>query len=119
MHVGMVCLDGVKMSKSLGNLVFVGDLLKIATGEEIRLGILSHHYRSTWDWSDAVLALAKERIARWRASGPGVGAYEEVIAALDYDLDTPTAIDAIERSVAAGNGVRDTVRLLGIDLEVS
>ncbi|WP_298335305.1 cysteine--tRNA ligase [Ferrimicrobium sp.] len=119
MHVGMVCLDGVKMSKSLGNLVFVGDLLKDSTGEEIRLAILSHHYRSTWDWSDAVLASAKERIARWRSSGPGRGAFDEVAAALDNDLDTPTAIAAIERAVAEGQGVRDTATLLGIDLEVA
>ncbi len=119
MHVGMVCLDGVKMSKSLGNLVFVGDLLEHASGDEIRLAILSHHYRSSWDWSSAVLETAKDRMARWRASGPGAGAIEEVSAALDLDLDTPRAIEAIEGSVARGVGVWDTAKLLGIDLEAS
>jgi len=119
MHVGMVCLDGVKMSKSLGNLVFVSDLLETATGDEIRLAILSHHYRATWDWTDELLNVAKDRIKRWRAAGPGAGALDEVSVALDRDLDTPSAIAAIEHSVSKGNGVWETAKLLGLDLEAS
>ena len=46
MHVGMVRLGGEKMSKSLGNLVFVGDLLKAHDADAIRLTLLSQHYRS-------------------------------------------------------------------------
>ncbi|MGH9116061.1 MAG: cysteine--tRNA ligase, partial [Acidimicrobiales bacterium] len=46
MHAGMVRLDGVKMSKSLGNLVFVHDLLKEWEGPAVRLAVLAHHYRS-------------------------------------------------------------------------
>ena len=68
-HAGMVRLDGEKMSKSLGNLVFVSSLL--ATGTDpmaIRLAILAHHYRDDWDWAAAGLAMAEQRLARWRAA---------------------------------------------------
>jgi cysteinyl-tRNA synthetase len=68
-HAGMVRLDGEKMSKSLGNLVFVSSLL--ATGTDpmaIRLAILAHHYHSDWDWTAAGLAAAEQRLARWRAA---------------------------------------------------
>jgi L-cysteine:1D-myo-inositol 2-amino-2-deoxy-alpha-D-glucopyranoside ligase len=68
-HAGMVRLDGEKMSKSLGNLVFVSSLL--ATGTDpmaIRLAILAHHYRGDWDWTAAGLTAAEQRLARWRAA---------------------------------------------------
>jgi L-cysteine:1D-myo-inositol 2-amino-2-deoxy-alpha-D-glucopyranoside ligase len=68
-HAGMVRLDGEKMSKSLGNLVFVSSLL--ATGTDpmaIRLAILAHHYREDWDWTAAGLAMAEQRLAHWRAA---------------------------------------------------
>jgi L-cysteine:1D-myo-inositol 2-amino-2-deoxy-alpha-D-glucopyranoside ligase len=68
-HAGMVRLDGEKMSKSLGNLVFVSSLL--ATGTDpmaIRLAILAHHYRGDWDWTAAGLAAAEQRLARWRVA---------------------------------------------------
>ena len=48
---GLVGLDGTKMSKSLGNLVFVGDLLKEWEPAVVRLALLSHHYRPDWEWS--------------------------------------------------------------------
>lgn len=66
-HAGMVGLDGQKMSKSLGNLVFVSRLL--AEGEDptvVRLALLAHHYRSDWEWTDAGLAAARRRLDRWR-----------------------------------------------------
>jgi L-cysteine:1D-myo-inositol 2-amino-2-deoxy-alpha-D-glucopyranoside ligase len=68
-HAGMVRLGGEKMSKSLGNLVFVSVLL--ADGVDpmaARLAILAHHYREDWDWSDAGLAAAQARLERWRAA---------------------------------------------------
>ena len=55
LHVGMVGLDGTKMSKSLGNLVFVGDLLKDWDPMAVRLALLAHHYRTDWDWEQADL----------------------------------------------------------------
>lgn len=69
LHAGMVGLDGEKMSKSLGNLVFVSSLLADGTDPmAIRLAILAHHYRDDWDWTAAGLAAAEERLARWRAA---------------------------------------------------
>src|SRR5690349_7997686 len=68
-HAGMVRLDGEKMSKSLGNLVFVSRL--VADGVDpmaVRLAILAHHYRSDWDWTAAGLAAAADRLDRWRAA---------------------------------------------------
>jgi L-cysteine:1D-myo-inositol 2-amino-2-deoxy-alpha-D-glucopyranoside ligase len=68
-HAGMVSYHGEKMSKSLGNLVFVSKLL--ADGVDpmaVRLALLAHHYRSDWEWTDAVLGDARVRLARWRAA---------------------------------------------------
>ncbi|WP_460490775.1 cysteine--1-D-myo-inosityl 2-amino-2-deoxy-alpha-D-glucopyranoside ligase, partial [Corynebacterium nasicanis] len=68
-HAGMIGLDGVKMSKSLGNLVFVHRLT--AAGHEsaaIRLGVFASHYRADRDWSEQILADAEARLATWRAA---------------------------------------------------
>jgi L-cysteine:1D-myo-inositol 2-amino-2-deoxy-alpha-D-glucopyranoside ligase len=68
-HSGMVRFQGVKMSKSLGNLVFVSRL--VADGADpmaVRLAIMASHYSTDWDWSPARLAAAQERLARWRAA---------------------------------------------------
>ncbi len=116
MHVGMVRLAGVKMSKSLGNLVFVRDLLEEYSGDEIRLAIMSNHYRSSWDWSDRLLEEARARLAAWRANGPGNAGVEEVDSALDEDLDAPAAIARIDAQAAAGSGVSEAAALLGINL---
>jgi L-cysteine:1D-myo-inositol 2-amino-2-deoxy-alpha-D-glucopyranoside ligase len=114
MHAGMVRLDGTKMSKSLGNLVFVHDLLKDWEGPAIRLAVLAHHYRHDWDWHDTLMPAATERLATWRQGGEGDGALAEVRAALDDDLDTAGAIDAIDRAAAAGLGVSEAAALLGV-----
>ncbi len=68
-HAGMVRLDGEKMSKSLGNLVFVSALLAEGTDPmAVRLAILAHRYRHDWDWTQPGLEAAKQRLARWRAA---------------------------------------------------
>jgi L-cysteine:1D-myo-inositol 2-amino-2-deoxy-alpha-D-glucopyranoside ligase len=114
MHVGMVRLDGVKMSKSLGNLVFVHDLLKEWFPPAIRLAVLRHHYRSDWDWHDGLMGEATDRFERWRAAGRGDAALDEVRAVLDDDLDTPSAIMAIDHAAASGRGVSAAAQLLGV-----
>jgi L-cysteine:1D-myo-inositol 2-amino-2-deoxy-alpha-D-glucopyranoside ligase len=114
MHVGMVRLGGIKMSKSLGNLVFVHDLLKDWEAPAVRLAILGHHYRREWDWTDRLMATATARLEAWRASGSGDGALFEVRAALDDDLGTPTALAAIDRAAARGLGVSQAAALLGV-----
>ena len=116
MHQAMVRLDGVKMSKSLGNLVFVDDLLKEWDAAAVRLAILANHYRTPWDWTDALMPEASERLARWQAAGSGDGALDDVRAALDADLMTPDALEAVDRAANAGRGVSEAARLLGVSL---
>ena len=67
LHSGMVGLDGEKMSKSRGNLVFVSKLRESGVDPmAIRLALLAHHYRDDWEWTDEVLAAAEDRLSRWR-----------------------------------------------------
>jgi L-cysteine:1D-myo-inositol 2-amino-2-deoxy-alpha-D-glucopyranoside ligase len=102
-HAGMVGLDGEKMSKSKGNLVFVSKLREHGMDPAaIRLALHANHYRSDWMWTDAVPAEAVERLARWRAAvsrpdGPSADALvEEIRDALADDLDTPAALRAMD-----------------------
>lgn len=106
MHAGMVSLDGEKMSKSLGNLVFVSKLR--AAGVDpmaIRLTFLHHHYRSDWEWSADELELATTKLAQWRTAlrqtHGASNVVADLIAILQQDLDTPTAIARIDDWVAA------------------
>ena len=116
MHTAMVGLDGTKMSKSLGNLVFISDLVKEWEPAAIRLAIISHHYRHDWEWTDADLATAAERLSRWRAAGAGEGALDDVRGALDADLDVPMAVEAIDAAASSGRGVGAAAALLGVPL---
>lgn len=103
MHTGMVGYQGQKMSKSVGNLVFVSDLRAAHDPMAVRLAILAHRYRDDWEWTDAELAAAEARLAQWRAAvawptGPSAEAVlDEVRARLADDLDTPAALAIIDR----------------------
>jgi L-cysteine:1D-myo-inositol 2-amino-2-deoxy-alpha-D-glucopyranoside ligase len=112
----MVRMDGEKMSKSLGNLVFVHDLLETYEPGAVRLGVLAHHYRDEWSWNDSLMPQASVRLERWRNAGPGAAGLADVRAALDSDLDTPGAVAAIDAAAAAGGGVSEAAALLGVDL---
>lgn len=114
MHQGMVRLAGTKMSKSLGNLVFVHDLRKDWDPAAIRLAVLDHRYRDSWEWDDASMPAAARRLESWRRAGTGTAALADVRAALDEDLDTPAAIAAIDRAAAVGDGVSEAAGLLGV-----
>jgi cysteinyl-tRNA synthetase len=111
MHVAMVRQDGEKMSKSLGNLTRVGDLLPKYTGDHIRLLLLSSHYRQEWEYHPEDMARAATRTETLRRAiltghdepaaaaeqgGAAAAARAEVRAALDDDLDTPRALRALE-----------------------
>jgi L-cysteine:1D-myo-inositol 2-amino-2-deoxy-alpha-D-glucopyranoside ligase len=107
-HAGMVALDGEKMSKSKGNLVFVSRLRHNGVDPAaIRLALLAHHYRSDWEWTDVVLDEAVQRLGRWRAAvsrpdGPAADALLVGIReALADDLNAPAALAVVDRWAAA------------------
>lgn len=114
MHTSMVRHDGVKMSKSAGNLAFVADLRERWQPMAVRLALLGAHYRSDWDWSEELVADAARRLERWRAAGRGDGALARVRARLDDDLDTPGALAEIDAAADAGEPVSDAAALLGV-----
>ena len=116
MHQAMVHLDGRKMSKSTGNLIFVGDLRERHEGAAIRLALSVHHYRRPWNWTHGLLTEAEDRLAAWRSAGPGDGGLLKVREALDDDLDVPAAIAAVDEAVAGGDGVDQAAALLGVVL---
>ena len=144
MHCGMVAYDGAKMSKSLGNLVFVSELCKVADPRAIRLALMAHHYRSDWEWFDddidaSVADLEKLWAARHQSAEPGgrgrpatasaptSGVLGRVRAALDDDLDAPAAraeLMALADAILTGRGGPDASETLaavsslcGIDLD--
>ncbi len=106
LHVGLVGLDGTKMSKSLGNLVFVGELLKEWEPSVLRLALLDHHYRTDWEWTDSDMPRAARRLELWRSAPAGEPPDGDDVAlgwarsALDEDLDTPGALAALDRAAS-------------------
>ncbi|MBL8200483.1 MAG: cysteine--tRNA ligase [Chromatiales bacterium] len=98
LHNGFVNVDHAKMSKSLGNVLLVRNLLKEAPGEAIRLALLSAHYRQPLDWTSDVLPEARRKLDRLYGALRDVPAGEagqadpDFIAALDDDLNTPKAL---------------------------
>ncbi len=134
MHSGMVAYQGTKMSKSLGNLVFVSELTKTHAPQAIRLALMGHHYRDDWEWFDGDIDDGQERFIRIRdavskGTGPNPEAtLIEVRAALDNDLDAPRARDAIDRLAiailegrgsdpASGAGLLEAAGLLGVEVQ--
>jgi len=133
MHQAMVRMDGEKMSKSVGNLVFISDLLKTYDARAIRLAIVEHHYRDPWDWSDELMPRAAGRLDAWLAAASGSRAagepgaadgtapvgppvIEQVRGCLDADLSTPGAVAAIDQAASRGEDVTDAAALLGVFL---
>ncbi|WP_297849648.1 cysteine--1-D-myo-inosityl 2-amino-2-deoxy-alpha-D-glucopyranoside ligase [uncultured Corynebacterium sp.] len=125
-HTGMIALDGVKMSKSLGNLVFVHKLSE--EGHEpsaIRLAVFAGHYRQDRDFSYEVLKEAETRLSTWRealkqevSEGEATGVVDKLRAALADDLDTVSALNIVDEATGDHNGIiADALDgLLGVQL---
>ncbi len=132
-HAGLIAYDGTKMSKSLGNLVLVSRLT--ADGVDpmaIRLALLSHHYRSDWEWTDAELEHSSARLRAWReraaglpAVAPSSGQNEFVSRMRDAiadDLDAPRVVEVVDEWVASQPSEGDSAvaqlvdALLGVNL---
>jgi L-cysteine:1D-myo-inositol 2-amino-2-deoxy-alpha-D-glucopyranoside ligase len=120
MHVAMVSMDGHKMSKSRGNLVFVDKLRTQHDPMAIRLGLIEHHYRTEWEWDDGLMARNEERLTLWKSaahigsSQGDSGLLADVRLALDNDLDTPSAVSLVDAAAKNGVAVGDSARLLGV-----
>jgi len=117
LHNGFLDVEREKMSKSLGNVVLVRDLLRDAPGEAIRYGLLAAHYRKPLDWSAAGLARAKhalDRLYLTLSEVPGadeldaeVPVPESLLAALEDDLNTPKAFAELFALARAANASAD------------
>jgi len=104
LHNGFLSMDQTKMSKSLGNVLLVHDLIKTVAGEVIRLALMSAHYRQPLDWSSGTLESARRMLDRLYGAVRGIEVSakeraeaevpEAVIAALEDDLNSPKAMAA-------------------------
>ncbi len=117
-HTSLVSYRGAKMSKSLGNLVFVSQLT--ADGVDpaaIRLALLANHYRTQWEWTDALLGEAQTRLALWTSAfgSQAVGSkaqggnlfradalLTDIRSALSRDMDAPAALHEIDAAAVTG-----------------
>ena len=117
-HNGLVHVDSEKMSKSLGNVLLVRDLLADHPSEAVRLGLLTAHYRQPLDWTAQLMTDAKRRLDRMygalRDAGLGAAVSAEsaapapaVLAALEDDLNTPRAVAELFELVRAVNRCAD------------
>ena len=128
LHNGMLLVNGEKMSKSLGNIITVEDLLARVPGEAVRFALLRTHYRGVLDFSDDAVKEAQRELDRFyralQKTAPDAGGEipETVMAALCDDLNTPLAIaalheladDAMAGDEAAAAGLRAGGGLLGV-----
>jgi L-cysteine:1D-myo-inositol 2-amino-2-deoxy-alpha-D-glucopyranoside ligase len=120
MHVAMVSMDGHKMSKSRGNLVFVDKLRTEHDPMAIRLGLIEHHYRVEWEWDEGLMGRNQERLSKWRSTRSatkmtsGRTVLDDVRDALDDDLDTPAAVRMIDDAAQRGFDVGAAASLMGV-----
>ncbi|HLH62929.1 MAG TPA: cysteine--tRNA ligase [Ktedonobacteraceae bacterium] len=132
MHTGMVYQEGEKMSKSLGNLTLVSNLLKDYSANAIRITLLNHHYRYPWECFPADLEVATETTARIQQVqtlvGERTGGEDTLLrgrfhAAMENDLNTPEAIMLLRQAaetvianhdVNTGAEILRLVRVLGL-----
>ena len=116
MHVGSVLVEGEKMAKSAGNLVYVHDVLDRFPPGALRLLILSRHWSEPWEFDEAGLERAARELENlWRyggASGDRDVAEHQVALALLDDLDVFRALALAKE--AGGQVLRDVVALLGL-----
>jgi L-cysteine:1D-myo-inositol 2-amino-2-deoxy-alpha-D-glucopyranoside ligase len=123
MHVAMVRYQGEKMSKSLGNLVFVGDCLQHVAPGAVRLALAQHHYRTTWSFDMRELDAAEARRLGYRQAMSAAPMLDDdeatqaergFFARLDDDLDTPGALRVLDE---LSNRMRTSAVQHGTDAE--
>ena len=105
LHNGFLSIDNSKMSKSIGNVLLVHEMVKTIPGEIIRLALLSAHYRQPLDWSDDVLDGSRKMLDRLYGALRGIELSDEICAttepaqavvdAIEDDLNTPKALSEL------------------------
>ncbi len=118
LHNGFLSMDSTKMSKSLGNVLLVHDLVKTIPGEVIRLALLSAHYRQPLDWSDDLLESSRKMLDRIYGALRNIQLVADVresaepasavLAALEDDLNTPKALSELFNLVRQLNKTDET-----------
>lgn len=121
LHNGFLSIDETKMSKSLGNVLLVHDLIKTIPGEVIRLALLSAHYRQPLDWSAETIASARRMLDRLYGAVRGITVSDEaraaaevperLVAALEDDLNTPKALAEFFALARALNKTNDPAEM--------
>ncbi|MEJ2255928.1 MAG: cysteine--tRNA ligase [Woeseiaceae bacterium] len=124
LHNGFLSIDETKMSKSLGNVLLVHDLIETIPGEVIRLALLSAQYRQPLDWSAETLAAARRMLDRLYGAVRGIDVPDDaragaevptaIVAALEDDLNTPKAMAeffALARTLNKANDPQEKVSL--------
>ncbi len=124
LHNGMLNFDGAKMSKSVGNIERVHDLVENHPPEALRYALLSAHYRQPLDWSDALIERSVRTLDRLYGtlrdidalgentgpvSAPAVAIPTAVEASLDDDLNTPQALSELASIATSARGMRNTL----------
>ncbi len=124
LHNGFLSMDQTKMSKSLGNVLLVHDLIKTIPGEVIRLALLGAHYKQPLDWSAETIEAARRMLDRLYGAVQGIEVSaaaraaaevpQDLIAALEDDLNSPKAMAAFfslakELNKATDDDVRETL----------
>ena len=119
-HNGFLSMNSAKMSKSLGNVLLVHDMVKTVPGEVIRLALLTAHYRQPLDWSDDTLESARRTLDRLYSALRGIDVGQSlraktavpdaVIEALEDDLNTPKALAELFALVRELNKSGDTIQ---------
>lgn len=110
LHNGFLSMDAEKMSKSLGNVKLINDLLKHYDGETMRFALMSAHYRQPLDWTEALLTQSKatldrlyNALRRMDVEADNVDAPKGVMAALCDDLNTPLALAELSALATEAN----------------
>jgi len=129
MHTGAVGYQGEKMSKSLGNLIMVSDLLKTYDANVIRYLLLSHHYREPWEFKEEQIRAADQKVKALLSKNIPVKAglhisknlLKQFETAMLNDLDTPQALKILEQTVMVKDFAtfKKISNILGFDLQFS
>jgi len=129
LHAAMVSYQGEKMSKSLGNLVLISDLLQTYSFDSIRWLLLSHHYRTPWEFTMEELktvTTSMDELKKTLVSLPNKEQTEsanlkkQFISHLENDMDTPAALQelqvAVQSKAITQSAVKELLELVGIKL---